>query len=104
MSNKHRRNDLMRRTLALSLVMMLAAAGNAFAGAEARMAGKVIDGATKQPIADAVVKWDAIEGKTIKGTIKTKGDGKFAVFVLDGSIRYKFNVSAPGYDTVEETL
>ena len=94
----------MRRTLALSLVMMLAAAGNAFAGAEARMAGKVIDGATKQPIADAVVKWDAIEGKTIKGTIKTKGDGKFAVFVLDGSIRYKFNVSAPGYDTVEETL
>lgn len=94
----------MRRHIALSLVLILAAAGNAFAGAEARMAGKVLDGVTKQPIPNAVVKFEAIEGKTVKNELKTKADGKFAVFVLDGSIRYKFTVTAPGYDPVEETL
>lgn len=94
----------MRRHLALSLVLILAAAGNAFAGAEARMAGKVIDGATGQPIPDAVVKWDAVEGKTIKGQAKSKKDGSYAVFLLDGSIRYKFTISADGYAPVEETL
>ena len=94
----------MRRHLALSLVLILAVAGNAFAGAEARMAGKVIDGVTKEPIANAVVKLEAVEGKTVKSEAKSKGDGKYALFVLDGSIRYKFTVSAPGYETTEETL
>ena len=94
----------MRRQIALSLVLILAAAGNAFAGAEARMAGKVLDGASKQPIPNALVKFEAIEGKTVRNEVKTKADGKFAVFVLDGSIRYKFTVTAPGYDPVEETL
>lgn len=94
----------MRRHLALSLVLILAVAGNAFAGAEARMAGKVIDGVTKEPIPNAVVKLEAVEGKTVKSEAKAKGDGKYALFVLDGSIRYKFTVSAPGYETTEETL
>ena len=94
----------MRRHLALSLVLILAAAGNAFAGAEARMAGKIVDGVTGKPIANAVVKWEAVEGKTIKGSIKAKADGGYAVFVLDGSIRYKFTISADGYTPVEDTL
>lgn len=94
----------MRRHLALSLVLILAVAGNAFAGAEARMAGKVIDGVTKEPIPNAVVKLEAVEGKTVKSEAKAKGDGKYALFVLDGSIRYKFTVTAPGYETTEETL
>ena len=94
----------MRRHLALSLVLILAAAGNAFAGAEARMAGKVLDGVTKEPIPNAVVKYEAVEGKTVKSEVKSKKDGKFAVFVLDGSIKYKFTVSADGYESTEETL
>lgn len=94
----------MRRHLALSLVLFLAAAGSAFAGSEARMQGKVVDGSTKLPIANAEVKLEAVEGKTVRQSVKAKPDGTYAVFVLDGTIRYKFTVSAPGYDPYEETI
>lgn len=94
----------MRRSLALSLVLSLFAAVNVFAGAEARITGKVIDGATKQAIADATVSLEAIEGKTVKRTEKVKKDGTYAIFVLDGTIRYKFTYAAPGYTSFEETV
>lgn len=94
----------MRRHLALSLVLLIAAAGNAFAGTEARMQGKVVDGSTKLPIANAEVKLEAVEGKTVRQTAKVKPDGTYAVFVLDGTIRYKYTVTAPGYDPYEETI
>ncbi len=94
----------MRRQLALSLILLIAAAGNAFAGSEARMQGKVVDGATKLPIPTAEIKLEAVEGKTVRQTAKVKRDGTYAIFVLDGTIRYKFSVSAPGYDPFEETL
>lgn len=94
----------MRRSFALSLVLSLFAAVNVFAGAEARITGKVIDGATKQPIADATVNLEAIEGKTVKRTEKVKKDGTYAIFVLDGTIRYKFTYAAPGYTPFEETV
>lgn len=94
----------MRRHLALSLILLIAAAGNAFAGSEARMQGKVVDGATKLPIPTAQIKLEAVEGKTVRQTAKVKPDGTYAVFVLDGTIRYKFTVTAPGYDPFEETL
>ena len=94
----------MRRHLALSLILLIAAAGSAFAGSEARMQGKVVDGATKLPISTAQIKLEAVEGKTVRQNAKVKPDGTYAVFVLDGTIRYKFTVSAPGYDPFEETL
>ncbi|HEX2062236.1 MAG TPA: tetratricopeptide repeat protein [Thermoanaerobaculia bacterium] len=94
----------MRRSLGLSLVLSLFAAVNVFAGAEARITGKVIDAATKKPIADAVVKLEAIEGKTVKQEVKVKKDGSYAVFVLDGTIRYDFTYSAPGYHPYKETM
>lgn len=94
----------MRRTVALSLIVMIMAAANAFAGAEARMVGKLIDGITKKPVENGVVKLEAIEGKTVKQEIKAKADGSYAVFLLDGTIRYKFTFSAPGYMPREDTL
>lgn len=94
----------MRRHFALSLVLVLAVAGSAFAGTEARMSGKVIDAATKEPIKDAVVNVESTEKMTVKQSSKVKGDGTYAIFVLDGTIRYKFIVTAPGYDKHEETL
>lgn len=98
--------ELMRRPLALSLslVLSLFAAGNLFAGAEARMTGKIIDGSTRQPIPDAVIKLEAIEAKTVKQEHKVKKDGSYAIFLLDGTIRYKFTFSAPGYAPYEETI
>jgi len=94
----------MRRTLAVSLILLLAAAGNAFAGSEARMQGKVVDISTKQPISNASIKIEAVEGKTVKQGTKSKADGTYAIFVLDGTIKYKFSISADGYTTYEETI
>ena len=94
----------MRRNLALSLVLLLAVAGNAFAGAEARLTGKILDAATKQPVANAVIKIEAIEGKNLKVDSKGKPDGTFAVFLLDSTIRYKYVITAPGYDPYEEVI
>lgn len=94
----------MRRYLAVSLILLLAAAGSAFAGSEARMQGKVVDMSTKQPISNATIKIEAVEGKTVKQSAKSKADGTYAIFVLDGTIRYKFTVSADGYTPYEETV
>jgi tetratricopeptide (TPR) repeat protein len=94
----------MRRNLALSLVLLLAVAGNAFAGAEARLTGKILDAATKQPVANAVIKIEAIEGKNLKLDSKGKPDGTFAIFLLDSTIRYKYVITAPGYDPYEEVI
>lgn len=94
----------MRRSVALSLIMLFVAAGQAFALGEGRMVGKVIDGATKQPIENVTFKIEAIEGKTVKQDIKVRKDGSFTIFVLDGTIRYKFSISAPGYAPYEETI
>lgn len=94
----------MRRTLALSLTVLLMTAANAFAGAEARLVGKILDAETKKPISGVTVNVEAIEGKTVKQKTTSKADGTFAIFVLDGTIRYKFTFTAPGYETVEETV
>ncbi len=86
----------MRKTLVLTVILVLAAA-NAFAGAEARMNGKVTDGVTKKPLGGVVIRLEAIEGKTVKHEIKSKPDGSYAVYVLDGTIRYKFSYMMEGY-------
>lgn len=94
----------MRRTLTLSLIMSLLVTANLFAVGEARMSGKVLDGTTREPIAGAVLNIEAVEGKTVKIEQKAKTDGGYAVFVLDGTLRYKFSISAPGYATYVETI
>jgi tetratricopeptide (TPR) repeat protein len=94
----------MRRSLALSLIVLCLSAANAFAGAEARMSGKVIDAVTKEPIKDVTFQYDATEMKKISKTEKGRADGSFAIFVLDGTIKYKFTVSAPGYIPYEEVI
>ncbi len=94
----------MRRTLALGLMVLCLAAANAFAGAEARMSGKVVDAATGEGIPNAVITYESTEMKKIRQELKAKADGSYAVFVLDGTIRYKFTFTAPGYVPYEETL
>jgi tetratricopeptide (TPR) repeat protein len=94
----------MRRNLAISLVLLLAVAGNAFAGAEARMTGKILDAATKQPIGTATMKVEAVEGKNLKLDGKINKDGSYGLMLLDSTIRYKYVISAPGYDTYEEVI
>jgi len=94
----------MRRTLALGLFALMAIAGNAFGQAQARITGKVTDGATKQPIPNAVVNVTALSGKTFKQDFPVKKDGSYAIFLLDGTIKYKFTYSAPGYAPYAEDM
>jgi tetratricopeptide (TPR) repeat protein len=94
----------MRRTLALCLITMSLTAVNAFAVGEARLNGKIIDAATKQPITDATITLDATESKTVHQQTKVKKDGSYAFFVLDGTIRYKLVYAAPGYASYEEVV
>lgn len=94
----------MRRALTLSLIMTLFVTANLFAVGEARMTGKILDVATGKPVEGGVVKLEAVSGKTVKIEQPAKKDGSFTVFVLDGTLSYKFTVSAPGYATYEETI
>jgi tetratricopeptide (TPR) repeat protein len=90
--------------LTLSLIVSLFVTANLFAVGEARMTGKVLDAATKAPIENAIIKLDAVSGKTVKLEEKTRKGGAFTIFVLDGTLNYKFNISAPGYDGYEEVI
>ncbi len=94
----------MRKTLTLSLIVLCLTAANAFAGAEARMSGKIVDLATGEGVPNAVITYEATEMKKVKQDTKAKADGTYAVFILDGTIRYKFTVSAPGYIPYEEVI
>ena len=94
----------MRRSLAISLISFLLVAANAFAIGEARMTGKILDAATKQPIPNAVMKIEAVSGKTVKSEVKSRKDGGFTVMMLDGTLRYKFTINAEGYAPYVEEI
>lgn len=94
----------MRKTLAFWTMTAVLAAGSAFAAGEARISGKIVDAQTKQPIPNATIKYEATESKTVKKELPAKNDGSYAVFILDGTIRYRFTFSAPGYAPYEEVI
>ncbi|HVR40167.1 MAG TPA: tetratricopeptide repeat protein [Thermoanaerobaculia bacterium] len=95
----------MRRTLALSLLVVVALfATNAFAIGEARITGKIIDAATKAPLAEAKITVTATSGKTFKQAYPAKKDGTYAIFLLDGTLKYSFSYEAPGYTAYVETM
>lgn len=94
----------MRKRVSLVFVVLAAFAATAFAIGEARITGKVLDAVTKKPIEKAVINVVATEGKTFKQEYKVKNDGSYAVFLLDGTIHYKFTYSAPGYQPYEEVM
>lgn len=94
----------MRRTLALGFALVATVATNAFAVGEARLTGKVLDATTKAPIPNAKITVVATEAKTFKKDYPVSKDGSYTVFLLDGTIKYKFSFSAPGYQTFEDVV
>lgn len=94
----------MRRSLALSLLLVAAVATNAFAIGEARITGKIVDGTTKQPIPNATINVTALEGKTFKQDFKAKANGEYAIFLLDGTLHYRFTYAAEGYAPYVEDM
>jgi len=94
----------MRKTLGVCLLAVAAVAGNAFAGAEARMTGKVIDAVTKKPVAKASIRVEATEAHHFDQTYPADADGSYRLMLVDGTIKYKFTFSAPGYQSYEEVM
>jgi tetratricopeptide (TPR) repeat protein len=92
---------MFRKTVMTGLAMALLAGGLAFAGAQARIKGTVVNG-SGQPIADAVITitCDAIDG--YKKVLHTNSKGEFSTVILDATRHYKFHVEAPGYIPYEE--
>lgn len=89
----------MRRSLALTLLLALGTAANLFAIGEARVNGKVTDAVTKAPLPDAKVSMTSSKGagRSFKAEYKVDKDGNYAIFVLDGTIKYDIVYSAPGH-------
>jgi tetratricopeptide (TPR) repeat protein len=94
----------MRKSLALSFLVAVTLASNVFGAEAARLAGKVRDAQTKEPIEGVVIKIDAVEGQNFHAEQKGKKDGSYAIMVMTGTIRYKFTYTAPGYLPYEETM
>lgn len=94
----------MRKTFALSVLAIMAVAGNAFALGEARMQGKITDAVTHKPIPNAVITIDATTGHTVHNEFKADKDGVYRFLILDGTLTYKFTYKAEGYAPVEYTL
>ena len=93
----------MRRTLALTLFALMAAA-NAFALGEARIQGKITDAQTKKPVPNATIKLEATTGHTVKQEYKADKNGEYRFLVLDGTLTYNFTWLADGYQPVMEKM
>jgi len=95
----------MRKTVAMCLLAIAAVAVNAFAGAEARMAGKIVDSVTKKPIPNAtILVVSATAARNFKQEFKAEKDGTYRILVIDGTIPYKMTFAAPGYTSYEEQI
>src|SRR5258708_9323468 len=94
----------MHRTTALCALIVLALAGNAFAGSEGSIVGKVVDATTKQGIANATIHVSATESRKLEQDYKTDTDGTFKIFLVDATIRYKFTITAPDHASYVETI
>ena len=87
----------MRKSLALCLLALLTVAGNAFAVGEGRIQGKIIDAATKAPVANVVIKVVSTGSRSFKAEYKGEKDGSYRFLILDATLPYQFTYSAPGY-------
>ncbi|MGA7617295.1 MAG: tetratricopeptide repeat protein [Thermoanaerobaculia bacterium] len=93
----------MRKSIALAFVLLAAFATHVFAVGESRFTGQIL-GPDDKPIANATITAEATEAKTFKATYKTDKDGHFTIFLLDGTIPYKFTFAADGYAPYVEII
>lgn len=84
--------------LAAALIALETA--NAFAGAQARIAGRVTD-SDGQPIVGAVVTITSADVAAFEKVVETNKDGAFKVLILDATRRYLMHVEAKGYQAQE---
>jgi len=94
----------MRKALALCLLLIAAVTANAFAGAEARMTGKITDALTKAGVSGATITIVSTGGRNFKADYKADKDGSYRFLILDGTLTYQVTFAAPGYQPYVETM
>ena len=94
----------MRKTVAMSLLVIAAVAVNAFALGEGRLTGKVTDAATKAPVNGVKVTVVSTGGRNFKQEFKGEKDGAYRILLIDATLRYEFTWSAPGYQPYTEEM
>lgn len=92
----------MKKTL-LVASMLLVMAPAALAVGEARLTGRIVNSAG-EGIPNADVRVVATEKMNFSKSFKAGRDGTYAIFLLDGTIRYEFTYAADGYVPHVETL
>jgi tetratricopeptide (TPR) repeat protein len=94
----------MRKALTICFLLALMTAPALLAIGEARLTGKVTDPAGK-PLTDVTITvTSATQAKNFKTTAKTDKNGNFTIFLLDGTIPYKFSFAKDGFVGYEETI
>jgi tetratricopeptide (TPR) repeat protein len=91
---------LSRTALGTGLALLLSA-GAAFAGAQARITGKVTDG-KGTPLADAKVTITTKSLSNFKIEMKTDKDGKWATILNDSTISYHYKFEKQGFIGVDQ--
>jgi tetratricopeptide (TPR) repeat protein len=94
----------MRKTVALFLFAVVAVAGNAFAGAEGRMTGKVRDAVTKAPVPNVTITVVSTGARNFKSDFKGDKNGEFRFLLIDATLSYQMTWAAPGYQPYTESL
>lgn len=82
------------------VLFLLAGASFVFAGAQARLEGRVTD-SKGTPIPDAEITITTPEVTTFNKVLTTDSKGEFKMLLLDATRHYVFHVEAPGYQAEE---
>lgn len=93
----------MRKASALA-VFLCVFATSAWAVGEARITGKIVDADGKALAAAEIQVEAATTAKTFNETYKSDKNGRFTIFLLDGTIPYKFTFKSEGLPSFEETI
>jgi len=93
----------MRKTITLGFVLTTLLASSLLALGEARFTGKVVD-AEGKPLDGVAVTIAATKGKNFTQKAKSDKKGNVTLFVIDGTIPYKFTFTKEGYQPYEEII
>jgi tetratricopeptide (TPR) repeat protein len=94
----------MRKTVAVCLFAVVAVAGNAFAGAEGRMTGKVTDAVTKAPVQNVTITVVSTGARNFKNDFKGDKNGEYRFLLIDATLAYTMTWAAPGYQPYTEPV
>ena len=93
----------MRKTITLGFVLTTLMASSLLAIGEARFTGKVVDSEGK-PLDGVAVTIAATKDKNFTQNAKSDKKGNVTLFVIDGTIPYKFTFTKEGYQPYEEVI